>query len=158
MFLLVIVIYFKASQGTITFLWIVIVMCFYGTREIIAVISAQADEDRNKRPPSRFIFIQAMWQALLCLSHSRVKGLRTALKPWKLSEWRDESDSCGNAITFNKKRKLNALKERASVKNFSTHGGPWPNSDITKTGLRCAFAGQRFFKKFAWLPAKVIKL
>lgn len=52
-----------------------------------------------------------------------------ALKPWKPCE---ESDRCGDAITFNKKRKLNMLKEQSSLKNVSSHSGPAPERDIIK--------------------------
>lgn len=127
-------------------------MCFYGTRETTAVIAVHADEDLNKRPPSRFIFIQAISPALLCPSYPPVKGLWMVLKPWKPGEYREQSDSCGDAITFNKKRKLNTPKEQPSVKKLD-HGGP---CDITKAGLGWAFIGCRFLKG-AWKGNHTLK-
>lgn len=53
------------------------------------------------------------------------------VKPWKLTELRGCRDSCGNAITFNKKRKLNTLKDQSSVK----YSRPLFYSGIIKTGL-----------------------
>lgn len=87
------------------------------------------------------------------------KDCEMPLKPWKPGEWRGESDSCGNAITFNKKRKLNTQKERPSVKKKTsrpiTVNAPMV---ILQKQAYAELLLDRDFKKFAWLPAKVIKL
>lgn len=60
----------KASQGTISAVWKVIAMClFWYPRNHSCHFSTS-----YKRPLSRLLLIQAMWQALLCLSDS-VTGL-----------------------------------------------------------------------------------
>lgn len=70
--------------------------------------SVQTDEDQNKCLASKFIFIfiQANWQALLCLSDSSQKTVNH-----KKCVYTEQSDSCGKAITFNKKKENEHAEE-----------------------------------------------